>query len=53
MTLGNAENLDKSLKELTQRLKNCEDHIEDKFSSLKKNIKDVETKLNLFINNNS
>jgi len=44
MTLGNAENLNKSLKELTQRLKNCEDHVEDKVNGLKKNIKEVELK---------
>jgi len=45
MTLGNADTLNKSLKELTQRLKDCENNVEDKVGSLKKNIKDIESNL--------
>lgn len=43
ITLGNTETFEKGIKELTHRLKKCEENVEDKTSSLKKNIKDIET----------
>lgn len=42
MNLGNTESIQKSIKELAQKIKDCEDHVEDKVGGLKKNIKDVE-----------
>jgi chromosome segregation ATPase len=42
ITLGNTETFERGIRELTQRVKQCEDQIEEKASNLKKNIKEVE-----------
>lgn len=42
ISCGNTETFEKGIKELTHRLNKCEENVEDKVSSLKKNIKEVE-----------
>ncbi len=41
---GGAENFQNSIKDLTRKIKHCEDNIDDKVSSIKKHIKEIETK---------